>query len=194
MSTNPGGGEEDEMDCIGAEADDAEVEFIRNVCETEVVNGDTLLDAFTPLVVHICSSSRYQSQHKLLVAASLALAKLMLMSSEFCEKHLQLLFTLMEKSEEDILRANLIVAMGDLSFRFPNTLEPWTPNMYGRLRDRSPLVRSNTLTVLTHLILNDMIKVMNMVVYLMCIIFLIKSLFARQVGQGTNIGHGFMRR
>ena len=93
------------------------------------------------------------------MASSLTLAKLMLMSSTFCEENLQLLFTLMEKSEEPVVRANLIVAAGDLSFRFPNTLEPWTPNMYSRLRDESWLVRSNTLTVLTHLILNDMIKV-----------------------------------
>jgi hypothetical protein len=33
--------------------------------------------------------------------------------------------------------------------------------MYACLRDDSSLVRSNTLTVLTHLILNDMIKVYN---------------------------------
>jgi len=147
------------MDVIGAEADDSEMEFVRNVCETEIVNGPSLLTAFTPLIVHICSSSRYLGQSKLISAASLTLAKLMLVSSTFCEEHLQLLFTLMEKSEESIIRANLIVATGDLSFRFPNTLEPWTPNMYARLRDSSPVVRSNTLTVLTHLILNDMIKV-----------------------------------
>ena len=41
----------------------------------------------------------------------------------------------------------------------PNTLEPWTPRMYACLRDGSAMVRSNTVTVLTHLILNDMIKV-----------------------------------
>ena len=83
----------------------------------------------------------------------------MLVSSEFCEDNLQVFFTLLEKSPEPVIRANLIVAAGDLSFRFPNTLEPWTPRMYACLRDASPLVRSNTLTVLTHLILNDMIKV-----------------------------------
>merc|ERR1719206_1566354 len=60
---------------------------------------------------------------------------------------------------EPVIRANLIIALGDLSFRFPNTVEPWTPRMYARLHDESISVRSNTLTVLTHLILNDMIKV-----------------------------------
>jgi len=68
-------------------------------------------------------------------------------------------FTVMEKSPEPVIRANLVVAAGDLSFRFPNTMEPWTPHMYKMLRDTSSHVRSNTLTVLTHLVLNDMIKV-----------------------------------
>ena len=38
-------------------------------------------------------------------------------------------------------------------------MEPWTPRMYACLRDDSAMVRANTVTVLTHLILNDMIKV-----------------------------------
>ena len=87
----------------------------------------------------------------------------------------QLLFTVLEKAEEPVIRANLIVALGDLSCRchahttlllilmslprFPNTVEPWTPKMYARLHDSVTRVRSNTLTVLAHLILNDMIKV-----------------------------------
>merc|ERR550532_2698974 len=83
----------------------------------------------------------------------------MLVSEKFCEDNLQVLFTILEKSRDPVIRANTIIAAGDLSFRFPNTVEPWTPRMYACLRDDSPKVRSNTLTVLTHLILNDMIKV-----------------------------------
>ena len=49
--------------------------------------------------------------------------------------------------------------MGDLNFRFPNLIEPWTPHLYGRLRDDSVIVKKTTLNVLSHLILNDMIKV-----------------------------------
>ena len=49
--------------------------------------------------------------------------------------------------------------MGDLAFRFPNAMEPWTSRMYARLSDDSQVVRYNTLMVLTHLILNDMVKV-----------------------------------
>lgn len=151
---------EDNLEVMGAEADDAEIEFIRQVCEKEVVSGpDGLLSQFLPLVVHVASHPSEYSDPNLRASAGLALSKLMLVSSEVCEEHLQLLFTLMEKSQEEVIRANLIIASGDLSFRFPNILEPWTPRMYARLRDDSTLVRSNTLNVLTLLILNDMIKV-----------------------------------
>ena len=53
-------------------------------------------------------------------------------SSEFCESHLQLLFTILEKSNFPTVRANTIIALGDLTFRFPNLIEPWTANLYAR--------------------------------------------------------------
>lgn len=150
--------EEDEV--VGAEADDAEAEYIRSVCEKEIVNAPgNLLTSFAPSIIEVCLYPHKYPDAKLRAAASLALAKFMLVSSEFCEEQLQLLFTVLERSAEPVIRANMIIAAGDLSFRFPNTLEPWTPRMYACLRDESALVRSNTVTVLTHLILNDMIKV-----------------------------------
>ena len=33
------------------------------------------------------------------------------------------------------MRCNLVIAIGDLAFRFPNLLEPWTANMYKPLAD-----------------------------------------------------------
>ena len=151
---------DDDLEVVGAEADDTEFEFIRNVCESEVVTSpDTLIPVFLPLVQDICANPAKYPEPNLRSAASLTLAKIMLVSSVCCEKYLQLLFTVMEKSPEPVIRANLVVATGDLSFRFPNTMEPWTPHMYKMLRDTSSHVRSNTLAVLTHLILNDMIKV-----------------------------------
>jgi hypothetical protein len=46
-----------------------------------------------------------------------------------------------------------------MAFRFPNLIDPWTSAMYAPLRDPEARVRKNTLMVLSHLILNDMIKV-----------------------------------
>jgi len=53
-------------------------------------------------------------------------------SSEFCEKHLPLLFTILEKSNNAVVRANAVIALGDLMFRFPNLIEPWTSHIYAR--------------------------------------------------------------
>ena len=44
------------MDVIGAQADDEEQDFIRNVCEKEVLSGENLLGMFAPLIIDICSS------------------------------------------------------------------------------------------------------------------------------------------
>ena len=94
--------------------------------------GNTLLSAFGPLLVAVCSNHAKYPDTELQTASSLALAKFMMVSSEFCDQHLQLLFTILEKSTSPIIRANTIIAMGDLCFRFPNLVEPWTPHLYAR--------------------------------------------------------------
>ncbi|KAG7154190.1 Condensin complex subunit 1-like [Homarus americanus] len=150
---------DEEMGLTGAVADDMEAEYVRSICETEIITGDNLLVALRPMIWAVCCNPSKYSDPELRTTATLALAKFMMASSDACEENLQLLFTILEKSEEPVIRANTIIAAGDLSFRFPSELEPWTPHLYARLRDDSPKVRQNTLTILTHLILNDMIKV-----------------------------------
>ena len=49
--------------------------------------------------------------------------------------------------------------MGDLLHRFPNIVQPYNHYLYRNLQDKDVGVRKTTLTVLTHLCLNDMIKV-----------------------------------
>lgn len=75
------------------------------------------------------------------------------------DANLQLLFTVVENAPSEVVRANCTIALGDLAVRFPNLLEPWTENMYARLQDTSVSVRKNAVLVLSHLILNDMMKV-----------------------------------
>nr|KAG5706434.1 hypothetical protein BaRGS_032827 [Batillaria attramentaria] len=129
-----------------------------------------LLGSLQPLLVAVCTNQGRYPNPELRTAATLALAKFMTVSSEFCEQQLQLMFTIMEKSPSEVIRANSIIAVGDLTFRFPNLIEPWTPHLYGRLRDESRLVRKYTLQVLTHLILNDMVKVKGQISELACCI------------------------
>jgi len=156
---NKDSGLDDEMGVGGAAAEDAEAEFIRKICEREIVTGDNLLSLFAPVAVMICSNPTTYKNAELRSSAALALSRFMMVSSEFCDQHLQLVFTILEKSENSTVRSNMMIALGDLCFRFPNLIEPWTPHLYARLRDDSVEVRKTAVTILTHLILNDMLKV-----------------------------------
>merc|ERR1712048_346526 len=51
------------------------------------------------------------------------------------------------------------IALGDMCCRFPNELDPHLPNLYDLLKSDQNEVKKITLMVLTHLILNDMIKI-----------------------------------
>lgn len=157
----------DEEDAIEAElgvAAEAEAENERRlaeIAENEIV-GRNLISMFAPLLARVVSNEGGKFNSEILMQAStLALCKFMCVSSSFCEKHLPLLFTALANAppEDTTMRANTVIALGDLAFRFPNEVEPYTPRMYACLRDSSTKVRRHTLMVLTHLILNDMVKV-----------------------------------
>ncbi|NWW01229.1 CND1 protein, partial [Oreocharis arfaki] len=150
---------EEELGLVGATADDTEAELIRGICETELLDGKHVFSAFVPLVLKICNNPGLYSDSALSAAAALALGKVCMISSEFCDSHLRLLFTMMEKSTLPDVRSNLIIAAGDLAIRFPNLVEPWTSHLYARLRDPCPSVRQTAGLVMTHLILKDMVKV-----------------------------------
>ncbi|KAJ7418649.1 Condensin complex subunit 1 [Pitangus sulphuratus] len=149
---------EEELGLVAATADDTEAELICNICETELLDGKHLLSAFVPLVLKICSNPGCYSDSALSAAAALTLGKLCMISSEFCDTHLRLLFTMMEKSTLPGVRSNLIIAVGDLAIRFPNLVEPWTSHLYARLQDPCPRVRQTAALVMTQLILKDMVK------------------------------------
>ena len=57
------------------------------------------------------------------------------------------------------VRGGLVVAAGDLAVRWPNAVEPWTAALYAPLDDDCPAVRRDATMVLSHLVLNDMVKV-----------------------------------
>ncbi|KAG9471307.1 hypothetical protein GDO78_015246 [Eleutherodactylus coqui] len=150
---------DEDLGLVGASADDTEAELIQQVCDKELLNGQQYLSAFLPLVLRVCKNSGKYNDPALCTAATLALTKFMMISSDFCDSHLRLIFTLLEKSPLPGVRLNIMIALGDLSIRFPNLIEPWTPHLYARLRDESREVRRTSAIVMTHLILKDMVKV-----------------------------------
>jgi condensin complex subunit 1 len=173
------GGEHEDADSMEAEmglaaATDAEAEQTFNrVIEVDLVfNEENILGKFHQLIAYIVANEKGQfSDPVVRENALLALCRYMTVSSRLCEMYLNLLFTCLESpgiGERD--KTTIAIALGDLAFRFPNSLEPWIGYMYARLADESLLVRYNTLMVLTHLILNDMVKVKGQVSHVvMCL-------------------------
>jgi condensin complex subunit 1 len=145
-----------------AQAAEAEAENMMAAIADKEIVGSGLIDLFTPLVIRVVANECGKFSSEIIMQSSvLTLCKLMCISRSFCEKHLPLLFTALANApKKDItLRANTVIALGDLAFRFPNEVEPYTSKLYSCLRDASTRVRLHTLMVLTHLILNDMVKV-----------------------------------
>jgi condensin complex subunit 1 len=146
---------------IAAEIDAENERQMAEIADTEIL-GRGMINAFAPLLVRVVGNEGGSFNSEILMQSSmLALCKFMCVSASFCEKHLPLVFSALSKApkEDTTMRANTAVALGDLAFRFPNEVEPYTPHLYACLRDSSTKVRRHTLMVLTHLILNDMVKV-----------------------------------
>jgi len=161
---NPDNGLEEEMGLQGAEAEDDELLFVESlidqkVSQTQKTGPNSMLAQIIPSIIHILKEPFKYSDETLQLSCSMALVKMMLLSPRICNQYLQLLFTLLEKSTNPLVRSQLIIGIGDLVYRFPNALEPWTSHLYLPLRDtKSTFVRLNTIRVLSHLILKEMIK------------------------------------
>jgi condensin complex subunit 1 len=128
----------------GSVAEDASLDNAREACEAELLSfsvsqskksavaGRGLVAAYAPVVVALCGHPAVAAGHALLRGAALAaLSRLMAIDAEFCEAHLALIFTRARGESDRDARAALMVALGDLAFRFPNAVEPWTEHLYG---------------------------------------------------------------
>ncbi|XP_018499140.1 condensin-1 complex subunit CAP-D2 isoform X1 [Pyrus x bretschneideri] len=147
-----------------AASEDAVLDTLSEKAEKEIVGGGSteknLIGHCAPFLSKLCRNfSLMQKYPELQVSAMLALCRFMIIDASFCDANLQLLFTVVESAPSEIVRSNCTISLGDLAVRFPNLLEPWTENMYSRLKDASASVRKNAVLVLSHLILNDMMKV-----------------------------------
>ncbi|XP_034178146.2 condensin complex subunit 1-like isoform X3 [Osmia lignaria lignaria] len=151
--------EDNGEEAVEGAVEDADAEFINDVLENHVVTGDGLLSKFVPLVLDVCRYPDKYNSEDLQAAGALALSKMMLVSSIFCEESLQLLITILERSPYPNIRANVLIGISDLTTRFPNQILPWMQHIYGRLRDENITVRRSCFRVLSSLILREMLRV-----------------------------------
>jgi condensin complex subunit 1 len=152
--------EQDEMDLIGGTTEDDFTDALAHIRERELLYGQTsLLTNFGPLVKEICSNNTSYPNAELQAQAALCMAKLMCVSSEYCESNLGLLITIMERSPYANTRSNLVVALGDMAVCFNHLIDENTDFLYTRLSDQSLQVKRTCLMTLTFLILAGQVKV-----------------------------------
>ncbi len=83
----------------------------------------------------------------------------MCISPKFCEDHIPFLFELLEKDINPSLKLNVIAGFGDLVNRFPNVLNKYINKFFNCLHDKETKVCRYAMTVISHLVLNDMLKI-----------------------------------
>lgn len=149
---------EEEIGLGGAEAEDAEMEFIGSICDEELVCGKNLLAKLGRVIIEVASDPYRYPQPELKQSASLSLAKYMMVSAKFCHDHLRLLFTMLEKCKDKETKINLLVAISDLCIRFPNQLDGWTGKIFDCLQSDEVSVRRAALKILSRLVLCDILK------------------------------------
>ena len=91
--------------------------------------------------------------------ATLSFCKFLCVSSQFCDANHHLLFRILETSRDANIRSNIAIALGDVAVSFSTIIDENSDELYRGLSDADLVVKKNTLMVLTHLILNGMIKV-----------------------------------
>ncbi|KAI9837860.1 MAG: hypothetical protein M1819_006794 [Sarea resinae] len=158
--TKAGSTDQDELDLIGGTTEDDFTEAMLHIRERELLYGEnSLLANFGPLVTEICSNNTAYRDRNLQAAATLCLAKLMCVSSEYCEANLPLLITILERSKDPIIRSNVVIALGDMAVCFNHLIDENTDFLYRRLNDNDASVKRTCLMTLTFLILAGQVKV-----------------------------------
>ncbi|RMD40113.1 hypothetical protein DV735_g5016, partial [Chaetothyriales sp. CBS 134920] len=152
--------EKDELELIGGTTEDDFTEAMVHIRERELLYGpDSLLANFGPLVREVCANNTTYRDRNLQSQATLCLAKLMCVSSEYCEKNLPLLITILERSDDPIVRSNAVIALGDMAVCFNHLIDENTDFLYRRLNDSDDSVKRTCLMTLTFLILAGQVKV-----------------------------------
>lgn len=100
--------------------------------ENNTVTESSGLGKLAYLLVAICERPDLYDELYIQGTAITALLRYMTVSSRFCEKNMQLIFTILEKTKYPEIKSNILIHCSDLLERFPNIIEPWTPHLYER--------------------------------------------------------------
>ncbi|XP_037814874.1 condensin complex subunit 1 [Lucilia sericata] len=164
--------QEPDEDLVGATAEDNIAELINHICEEVLLYGEnSLLAKIFPYVMEICKYPAKYRDPSLQQAATLALIRFMSVSSRFCEANMPFLMNILNHTKNIKIKCNIVIGLSDLTFRFPNIIEPWTGHFYSTLHEEDNELRLTAVKMLSHLILHEMIRVKGQIADLaMCIV------------------------
>lgn len=157
-------GQVDDLEAAGATNEDDFTEALSRVRENELLFGtNSILTQFGNIVSSLCQEvlAGKKLHPNLANSLVLCLAKFMCVSGQYCEANLDILVSLMDKSDNPIIRSNCVIALGDIAVCFNYILDRDnnTNALYQRLHDRLPSVQRTCLMTLTFLILAGQVKV-----------------------------------
>ena len=133
-----------------------ELKDLKTAQENIVYEG--LISHFTPIVLKLVNKIDDVKTEILQKTLVITLSKFMCINPKICEDNLESLIRLASKHENSSIRSNAIVGLGDLVMRHPNLLEKYSPNLFDLLSDPVLIVRKKALLIISHLVLNDMLK------------------------------------
>lgn len=152
--------DENEEDVVGQPNDDVFAEQINLICEKEMLfQKDSIFRRFIPMITDILRQPNKYNHPLLQRSGLLALIHFMSVSSQFCDANMQFLMNVFQRSKDIDLKCNVIIGMSDLTFRFPNVIEPWSGQLYSTLYEENRDLRLTSVRILAHLISHEMILV-----------------------------------
>ncbi|VDK71493.1 unnamed protein product [Onchocerca ochengi] len=151
--------EGDRLGLTGISEEERILERAQRICESAVSRKGSLLHRLSKFLVAIVKSKKNTCSEKLRSTAVLALSKFMLLSMKTCIRLMPLFLEYFKNSPSSECRSNLMIAIGDLCFRFPNVIEKYSEHLYHGINDKDDYVRQTSIIVLSYLMLNDMVKV-----------------------------------
>uniref|UniRef100_A0A8C2GSV3 Condensin-2 complex subunit D3 n=1 Tax=Cyprinus carpio TaxID=7962 RepID=A0A8C2GSV3_CYPCA len=136
-----------------------------NINEDLLVKTKLLLKLLFPAEGNELPASQPLSQFKpnsmsavVRAQAVITLGKLCLQHEELMLKYLPVFARELEVGTELAVRSNVVVVMCDLCVRYTNTVTRYIPNISACLRDKDPIVREQTLIMLTNLLQEEYVK------------------------------------
>jgi hypothetical protein len=133
--------------------------FLENeICQIQINSPNSIFINILQTIVGILKNPSKYSNETSQLSCSMSLVKMMLLSHKICNPYLELLFSLLKESQFQLVKSNLVAGISDLVCKFPNSLEPWTDHLYIQLKSKNVEIRTNTLKIVTQLILKERIK------------------------------------